>query len=255
MGKMKQGIAIIITVILTGLTLVVYLLSERFLYSDFGCGCSSGCVGYYPTTGSRIIGYVLLIAAALIFITSILRIRKFSKWWIIPALIVSGIALYGNGYMIFNKGMCGLSINKATFFIHQTKLGDFAAEDGETIYMDSLKTGKYKGKLLGYSVSGKELTLYRIGASPLKIKTGFLFWKTSNDLIILDLSPSLNSFRNMDFEKKGNGYEFIGGQDMPVEVFMAEFKVAHKEFQGGKIKNQRVVNEPDGTTRFRFETE
>ncbi len=252
---MKRVIGIITTIIATGIVLFVYLRFENFFYSDFGCGCSSTCTGYYPTIISRIIGYVLLIIATLIFIASIWRIKKLSKWWTIPALIIFGIAFYGNGYKIFNKGICGLSINKTTFFVKQTKLGDFAVADGETIYPDSLKTEKYKGKLLGYSIAGKELTFYRVGEIPLKVKTSFLFWKVRNNVIVCDLSPWLNSFRNLEFEQNNNGYELIGGQNMPIEIFMEEFLIAHKEFQGKKIMNQRIINESDGTTRFRFEIE
>ena len=256
MTKSKKTLGIISTVFLTGLLVFIYYSFECFFYSDFGRGCSSTGIGYYPTTTSRIIGYFLLITSTTLFIASIWKFKGHSKWWIIPSIVIFGIAFYGNGYMIFNRGGCGLSINRTTFFINQTELGNYAkADDGETMYLDSLKTGKYKGKLLGYSINGKKLIAFRIGESPLKVKTSFLFWKVRNNVILNDISYGLNTFRNFEAEDEKGHYEFIGGQGMTEENFMEEFVLTQKEIIGKQIKNKRIINESDGTTRFVFETE
>lgn len=156
--------------------------------------------------------------------------------------------------MIFNKGGCGLSLNKTTFFINQTKLGDFAKEDGETINLDSLKDGKLKGKLLGYSIKGNELTAFRIGEKPLKIKTSFLFWKVRNNIILNDISYGLNTFRNFEAENVKGHYEFVGGQGMTEKDFLDEFVLTQKELSSN-LKNKIIINNSDGTTRFLFEKE
>lgn len=247
----KIGIAA--TIFLTILFWVFYIALENFFYSDFGCGCSSGCVGYYPTFNSKIVGYVLLTGSIILFIASIWKIKGLSKWWAIPALIVFGIAFYGNGYMIFNKNSCGSSINRTTFFMCQENLGNYAKTDGETIDFDSLKAGKYKGKLLGYSLEGKDLTVFRIGKKPLKAQTSFLFWKVDNTVILNDISHGLNTFRNFETEKIKGHYEFIGGQGMTEKDFLKEFTITQKEFTGKKLNNKRIINSKDSTTRFLFE--
>ena len=203
---------------------------------------------------SKFIGYGLLVGSTLLFIASIWKFKGFSRLWTIPAIFIFGLAIYGNGYMIFNKGACGYSLNQTTFFIKQTKLGDFAKADAETINLDSLKEGKLKGKLLGYSIKGNELTVFRIGEEPLKVKTSFLFWKVRNNVIINDISYGLNTFRNFEAEKVEGNYEFIGGQGMTEKDFMEEFVLTQKELSS-KLKNKRILNESDGTTRFLFEKE
>jgi hypothetical protein len=40
-----------------------------------------------------------------------------------------------------------------------------------------------------------------------------------------------------------------------IDVFLNEFLINHNEFAGKKLKSQQIVNETDGTTRFRFEIE
>jgi hypothetical protein len=204
---------------------------------------------------SRIIGYFLLTISTILFIASIWKFKGLSKWWTIPAIVIFGIAFYGNGYMIFNKGGCGQSLNRTILFIHQTKLGDYAKADAEIIYLDSLNAGKYQGKLLGYSINKKELTAFRIGEQPLKVKTSFLFWKVRNNVILNDISYGLNTYRNFEAEKDKGHYEFIGGQGMTEENFVDEFILTQKAIIGEQIKNKRIVNESDGTTRFLFETE
>ena len=242
----KRKINIITTIIITSFMLVFYLLLEIHFYNDIECSC---VVSYYPMMTSRIVGYFLLIFSTALFVASVWKIKKLSRWWTIPALIVFGIAFYGNGYALYSMS-CTPSINKTTFFVHKNKLGDFT----QPINTDSLRTGKYDGKLLGYSIAEKELTLYRIGESPLKVKTSFLFWKVRPSIIVHTLSPILHSHRNLEFENNNNGYEFIGGQDMPVEIFLNEIVYEKNEFAGKKLINQKIINETDGTTRFQFET-
>lgn len=254
MTKTRKTIGIIATIILTTLLGLFYYSLENFFYSDFGCGCSSTCRGYYPVLTSRLIGYSLLISSTVLFIASIWKLKKLSRLWTIPAMIIFGLAFYGNGYMIFNKGGCGYSLNQTTFFIHQTKLGDFAKTDAETINLDSLKNRKLKGKLLGYSIKGNELTAFRIGEEPLKIKTSFLFWKVRNNVIINDISYGLNTFRNFEAENVKGHYEFIGGQGMTEKDFLVEFVLTQKELSSN-LKNKKIINNGDGTTRFLFEKE
>lgn len=253
--RTKKIIGIVLTIILTVLLGRFYYSLEAFFYSDFGCGCSSACIGYYPILTSKLIGYFMLITSTVVFIASIWRFKGLSKWWIIPSLFVFGIAFYGNGYMIFNKGACDLSLNRTTFFIYEVKLGDYAKADAETIHLDGLKAGKYKGKLLGYSINGNELTAFRIGEEPLIVKTSFLFWKVRNSVILDDISYGLNTFRNFEAEKIKGHYEFIGGQGMTEENFLDEFILTEKELIGAKLTNKRILNANDGTTRFMFETE
>jgi hypothetical protein len=252
MTKTKNKIGILLTIIFTTLLGLIYYYLENFFYSDFGCGCSSTCIGYYPVLTSRLIGYGLLTASTSLFIASFWKLKGLSKLWTIPALFIFGLALYGNGYMIFNKGGCGYSLNQTTFFINQTKLGDFAKSDAETINFDSLKEGKLKGKLLGYSINGNELTAFRIGEKPLKVKTSFLFWKVRNNVIINDISYGLNTFRNFQAENLNGHYEFVGGQEMTEKDFLDEFFLTQKELTIN-LKNKKIINHSDGTTRFLFE--
>ena len=254
MTRTKKKIGIVLTVILTTLLGLFYYSLETFFYSDFGCGCSSTCTGYYPVMTSRLIGYGLLIGSTILFIASIWQLKGLSRLWTIPALLIFGLAFYGNGYMIFNKGGCGYSLNQTTFFINQTKLGDFAKSDAETINLDCLKSGKLNGKLLGYSINENELTAFRIGDKPLKVKTSFLFWKVRNNVIINDISYGLNTFRNFEAEKEKGKYEFIGGQGMTEKDFLDEFILTQKELTIN-LKNKKLINHSDGTTRFLFEKE
>lgn len=244
---MKRKIGIIVTIIATSIILIfcLLLLEVLFLYDDHICHFT-----YQPTIISRIIGYILLIVSI-----SLWQTRKRSKWWIALALFIFGIVVYGNnGYRISALfGGCGNSLYKTTFFTIKTELGDFATN--WKIEVDSLETGNFDGKLLGYSVNRQKLTLYRIGEKPLKVRTGFLLWRTSPRNFVNTLSPRLHSFRNLEFEKNNIGYEFIGGRDMPLEVFLNEIMFEGSEFAGKKLKNKQIINEADGTTRFRFEIE
>lgn len=247
-------IGVIVTIFLTALLVLSYYSLETIFHSDSGCGCSSTCRVYYPVFTSRLVGYSMMISSVLLFLAGVWRIKGLSRWWTILATFVFAVAFYGNGYMIFNKGVCEYSVNKATFFINQTKLGDFAKSDAETINLDSLEAGKYKGKLLGYSIKGNELKIFKIGAEPELIKTRFLFWKIRSNIIINDFSYGLNSFRNFEVEKTKGHYEFIGGQGMTEKDFLDEFTLTQKELIVAKLFNKRTINEKDGTTRFLFET-
>lgn len=251
----KKIIGIVLTIILTTLLGLLYYSFENFFHSEFGCGCSSTCRVYYPILTSRLIGYLMMISSVILFIASVWKLKGLSRWWTILATLIFVLAFYGNGYMIFNKGVCGYSINKATFFINETKLGDFAKSDAETINLDSLEAGKYKGKLLGYSFKGDQLTIFKIGDEPEVLKTRFLFWKIRNNVILNDISYGLNTFRNFEVEKTKGHYEFIGGQGMTEKDFLDEFILTQKELTVAKLTNKRIINENDGTTRFLFKKE
>ena len=250
MNKRKKGI--IVTITITGFILTVWFILE-YVYNYAVCTC----IAHYNTTfTSRTFGYALLIVSTLLCIASVWRVKRLSRWWIIPVLIIFGIVFYGNGYKFYYVA-CTSSLYKVTFFNYHTILGNFAPKYA-LMNTDSLKTGNYKGQLLGYSLSEHELTLYRIGDNPLKVKTSFLFWKIRPNIFIHDLSPRLHSYRNLEYEKNNSDYERIGGEDMPIEVFMEEIFLEKEElFLGStsKMKNQRILNETDGTTRFRFEIE
>ncbi|HRF37284.1 MAG TPA: hypothetical protein PK198_00725 [Saprospiraceae bacterium] len=248
----KIGIAL--TLILTTLLGLFYYSLENFFYSDLGCGCSSTCSVYYPVLTSRLIGYFMMVSSVTLFIAGVWKLKRLSRWWTIPATLTFVIAFYGNGYSIFNKGVCGYSINKAIFFVFQTKLGDFAKSDAETINLDSLDAGKYKGKLLGYSFNGDKLTIFKIEDEPEVLKTRFLFWKIRNNTILHDISYGLNTFRNFEAEKKKGKYEFIGGKGMTEKDFLDEFILTQKELTIN-LKNKKIINHSDGTTRFLFEKE
>jgi len=254
MTRNNKKIGIALTIILTSLLGFLYYSFENFFHSAFGCGCSSTCIVYYPVLTSRLIGYLMMICSVVIFIASIWKLKGLSRRWTILATLIFILAFYGNGYMIFNKGACGLSISKAIFFVNQKKIGDFAKSDAETINLDSLEAGKYKGKLLGYRFKGDELTLFKIGEDAEVIKTRFLFWKIRNNVILNDISYGLNTFRNFEVEKTKGHYEFIGGQGMTEKDFLDEFILTQKEFTVSKLTNIRISNENDGTTRFLFET-
>jgi len=151
--------------------------------------------------------------------------------------------------MLFNKGPCGQSLNKTTFFLIQDKLGDFAKPDGETFYPDRLKTTKYHGKLIGYFLNGNELTVYRIADNPLKIKTGFLFWQPDKNKLIKHLSYGLNTYRVPPKNFPETRIQLIGGQNMPLEAFIEEMKTTNN-WGFTNIVSQKIIDSNDGTTRL-----
>ncbi len=247
--------AIALCIVLTALSLFIYIQLERSFHSDAACGCSSACKAFYPAAASRLAGHVMLIISLLLLLSAIFRLKGMSSRWSVPALLLFVISFYGNGFMLFNKGPCGLSLNKRTWFVIETRLGDYAKADVETLNPDSLRAGRYKGKLLGYSLNGTELILFRIGEPPLKVKTAFLFWKIRGNAIINHISYGLNVSRNFDAEIQKRHFEFIGGQGMSESDFLDEFVLTQKELYGKKLKNKRIIHANDGTTRFLFETE
>ena len=249
----KQNKQIIFIALLTATLGLCYYALERFFYSDAGCGCSSACSNYFPDLTSRLFGYCMMAGAVILFWISILKIKAISRWWSVVAVVVFGIAFYGNGYRIYNKGACGYSIYKSTFFIKDTKVGDFAKSDAETIHLDSLKAGKYKGKLLGYTFNGNELTIFKIGEKPAVVKTRFLFWGINSNELLNDISYGLNTYRNFEAEKIPGHYEFIGGEGMTEKDFLDEFAITQNGLTANKLSNKRIIQAADGTTRFLFE--
>ena len=250
------------TIIFSILTLVIliafvffYYQLEVFYYSDFGCGCSSLCKGYYPGFTAKIIGWTL-IAISILLITSILwKFVNLSKWFMLPSLLIFIVAIYGNGYLLFNKGGCGLSLNKRMLFLYEKQLGEFAKTDGESLHLEQFEKGAYAGKMLGFHLEKNVLTVYRVGESPLKISTNFLFWQLDRQALLEDLSYGLNTFRippanSSDFKK----IEFIGGHEMTEEAFRREL-VLLKEIDSSKIKRITRKKLEVGATGFLVELE
>ena len=151
-----------------------------------------------------------------------------------------------------NKGACGESLNEANFFINHKKIGDFAKDDAEKLNLDSLNAGKYNGKLLGYSSQKNGIKVFRINDEPIIIKTNFLFWKIRENVILNNISYGMDSYRNFEAEKIKGNYEFIGGKGMTENDFLSEFVLTNKELIGAKLKNIKVIQEKNGTTRFTF---
>ncbi|MFT3796636.1 hypothetical protein [Flavobacterium sp.] len=253
----KTKIGMLLTLALLVLPGVIYYHAESFAHADDGCGCSSLCSVYYPELGARLVGYVLMLLASIIFVASLWKFQQISRFWMIPALLVLGIAFYGNSYRIYNKGGCGFyKLYKAEFFFFETELGNFAKVDSpENMTLERLAAGKCKGQFLGYAIDGNALTLFRIGAPPVKVPTAFLLWKIRTNVIFNDFSYSMGCFRNYEAEKVPGHYEFIGGKGMTEQDFLAEFVLTEKNLTDAKLQNKRIITQPDGTTRFLFEAE
>ncbi|MCF8253979.1 MAG: hypothetical protein K9H61_09040 [Bacteroidia bacterium] len=227
----------------------IYAFLESMYYHDFGCGCSSGCIGFYMSSYSKILGYCLILVSFILVFMSLFKTRTISKFWHIPAIVFIGIASYGNGYMLYNKGACGQSLNRTQFYIFQEHLGDFAKIDGEYFSLDSLKQQKYDGKLLGFLLKENKLTVYRINQEPLVIATGFLFWQPNTVEMLKSLSYGLNTFRVAPTVLPEKQIELIGGKDMPLEAFLEELKITNN-WGIHKILNQEIIKAPDGTTHL-----
>jgi len=73
-------------------------------------------------------------------------------------------------------------------------------------------------------------------------------------VIVNDISYGLNTFRNFDAEKIKGHHEFIGGKGMTEQDFLNEFVLTQKELSIN-LKNKKIINHSDGTTRFLFEKE
>jgi hypothetical protein len=57
-----------IGIVLTGLLIGLFYFLETGYYSDFGCGCSSACVGFYVSTASKVVGYLILLVSSLVIL-------------------------------------------------------------------------------------------------------------------------------------------------------------------------------------------
>ncbi|MBL0072978.1 MAG: hypothetical protein IPP34_14730 [Bacteroidetes bacterium] len=100
----------------------LFYFLESGYYSDFGCGCSSACTGFYVSTASKVVGYLILLTSALLIIY---LSKKNQLSGIIALMLFVGILLfvtYGNGFMLFNKGACGQSLNKLPFISIKSQL-------------------------------------------------------------------------------------------------------------------------------------
>jgi len=230
----------------------LFYFLESGYYSDFGCGCSSACVGFYVSTASKVVGYLILLASALL----IIYLRKKNQLSrLIALMLFVGVLLfvsYGNGFMLFNKGACGQSLNQTTFYLTQKPIGDFAKSDGESLQLDSLGTGYYSGKLLGYLIQDGKLTVYRIGADPLVVSTGFLFWQIDLETLSKNFSYGLVSYRIPPDSLNQKTIVLIGGKNMPEEAFLSELERT-KEFSRNEIVNPSLTNISNSTTTYRFQ--
>ncbi|MBK6640329.1 MAG: hypothetical protein IPG39_03410 [Bacteroidetes bacterium] len=229
----------------------LFYFLESGYYSDFGCGCSSACTGFYVSTASKVVGYLILLTSALL----IIYLRKKNQLsGILALMLFVGIILfvtYGNGFMLFNKGACGQSLNQTTFYLTQKPIGDFAKSNGESLQLDSLGTGYYSGKLLGYLVKDGRLTVYRIDADPLQVPTGFLFWQIDLETLTNNFRYGLVSYRIPPDSLSQKTIELIGGKNMPEEAFLSELERS-KEFSMNDIFNPILTYNLNGTTTYRF---
>ena len=118
--------------------------------------------------------------------------------------------------------------------------------------LDSLGTGYYSGKLLGYLVKDGRLTVYRIGADPLVVSTGFLFWQIDLETLTNNFSYGLVSYRIPPDSISQKTIELIGGKNMPEEAFLWELKQSN-EFKAKNIVNPSITHNSNGTTTYRFQ--
>ncbi|MBK7389838.1 MAG: hypothetical protein IPI23_12445 [Bacteroidetes bacterium] len=154
--------------------------------------------------------------------------------------------------MLFNKGACGQSLNQTTFYLNQKPIGDFAKSNGESLQLDSLGTGYYSDKLLGYLVKDDNLTVYRIGADPLVVPTGFLFWQIDLETLTNNFSYGLVSYRIPPDSISQKTIELIGGKNMPEEAFLRELERSI-DFNRNDIVNPSLTNNSNGSTTYRFQ--
>ncbi|MBL0072979.1 MAG: hypothetical protein IPP34_14735 [Bacteroidetes bacterium] len=118
--------------------------------------------------------------------------------------------------------------------------------------MDSLGTGYYSGKLLGYLVKDGRLTVYRIDADPLQVPTGFLFWQIDLETLTNNFRYGLVSYRIPPDSLSQKTIELIGGKNMPEEAFLSEIERS-KEFSRNDIVNPSLTHNSNGTTTYRFQ--
>ncbi len=241
---MKKNVLIIITILFTALFALMYIGLEKVYYDDFACGCSSACSGFYITEKDKIIGYTLIVLSVALIIASLWKFRNMSRLWSIVGFCTLCIAIYGNSLMLFNPNVCGLSLNESYLYFFHEKIGDWAKTDGERVDMDSITTGKLKGKLLGYYQKDNETFIFRIDRNPIKLKTSFLFWDIDQKAMEKNFSYGLTS--HAVFDTINPYVQLIGGKNMPLEAFMNE--VNYKAVSYG-MKSQEIKQLPDGTTR------
>ena len=243
-------VGIALTVVITFAIAITYLILECYLYaSDFGCGCSSGCLGFYVSKFSKIIGHILLIFSTVLFIRSSWRINKLSRWWTVPSVIIFIVALYGNGHSLYYSSPCGFSLREITFYVFENEIADPTTISYGYFSLDSLREKKYVGNLLGYYIFDNNLYIYRIAAEPLKLKTGFLFWKFDKEEMMKQLSYELSPYRNPSEKLENeNKIELIGGMNMPLKAFWEELKVTGN-WDFARVIDKQLINSNDGTTR------
>lgn len=248
MKQFRKYFGVLVTVVLIAL----FYFLETAYYSDFGCGCSSACTGFYVSTASKVVGYLIMLASALLIIY---LWKKNLLSGVISLMLFVGVLLfvsYGNGFMLFNKGACGQSLNQTIFYLYQKPIGDFAKSNGESLQLDSLATGYYSGKLLGCLVKDGSLIVYRIDADPLVVPTGFLFWQIDLKTLTNNFSYGLVSYRIPPDSLSQKTIELIGGKNMPEEAFLWELKQLN-EFKAKNIGDPSLTNNSDGTTTYRFQ--
>ena len=234
------------TVLISILLGVIYILLEYIYYSDDFCGCSSTCEHFYLTGTSKITGYIILLISYVWIVLSLWKVKNISRWWSIPGIIIFILTFYGNSYLIYVNGVCGDEIYESHFYFNNRKTGEYISPD--IFKIDSLKAGKYQGKILGFSSENNQIKLFRIDDEPILLKTDFLFWKIRKNVIIHHLQYQLNSVR----QDADNYIEYIGGKGMKEEDFRHEFASNKNIYAIKKLIDKQIVQEKDGTTRFRF---
>jgi uncharacterized protein (DUF486 family) len=220
-----------ITAILCLLVAGGLAFAEYIYYLPDNCGCSSSCVGYRVTVASKVLGYVVIL-----FSLAVLRIlvRRHFLYAIFPLLVI-GVCVYGNGYMLYNSGGCGYELNQRFAYFIDKPLGAYASGGNESIDTELLHAGWLDGRLLGYSIDKGLLHLYRVNKEPLIVKTNFLFWHLDIDEVARGLAHdySLGAYRVANDDD--NVIEFIGGKDMPRQAFLKD------------IANAGIKYKPDST--------
>ena len=233
-----------IIAVLCLLVLMCLSITEYLYYLPDNCGCSSSCVGYRVTVGSKLVGY-LLILLSLVVLRKV--VRRHIIYGLLPLLVI-GVCVYGNGYMLYNTGGCGYTLHQRFAYFIDTPLGTYASGDAESIDTVLLHTGKLDGRLLGYSIDKGLLRLYRVNKEPLIVKTNFLFWHLDIENIAKDLvhgySPGGYRVANADEVP-----EFIGGKGMPLQAFLKDISNAGIKY---KPDSTDLIVQPDkqGFTRL-----
>ncbi len=239
--KLKKTLQLGVPIVIV----LLYLLIESFLLlnKDFGCGCSSACFGSFPTEKSVTIGHAIILVALIIYLGSSLKSNIIASVLKLFSIILFIFGAYGNSYLIYDPVFCGEGLYKRVFF-YSTKIGDYAINDG--LDVEQLNNGKLKGKMLGFTIKGNELTIFRIDDTPLTVQTSFLFWQTDTEALKNQLNYRLGATQLYTQQ-----YEFIGGKDMTKADFLsAELAVGDKKLTHEQLSQAKVIHKSDGTTRF-----